>query len=685
MFVNLKESLLSFFEYNPDPCYVLDTIGNFIDLNEATLKLTGYSRKELLEMSYHDLIAPEQIYQTDLIFQQVISEGLKVDLDAVIYTKEREPLEISITAVPVIIKGQITSIIGMVKDMTKRKQLEQSLLKSQIHLKNIFDSIEVCLWSLNMTTGELQISPACEAIYGYSQEDFMRDPDIWRKVILANDRMEVEKRQKKLKLGKKLKHEYRIQRSDGCIRWLYDYTVPVLNTTGDIIRLDGVINDITERKKIEERLQTLAFHDALTGLPNRRLIRDRLRMAIIRAQRKKNKVATMFLDLDGFKFINDSFGHSLGDRILRSVATRLKRCLQQGDIARIGGDEFMIILEEGRDFECIEIIADNILNAISQPFKIKNQEFMITTSIGISFYPEHGHDYDILIKRADQAMYLAKAKGRNKFQIFNSDISNKFQRRLMLEQGLRKAIQHNEFIIHYQPIVNIATGSIIGTEALIRWNHPSGIISPLEFIPIAEESGLIVPIGEWVLRSACAQNKHWQNLGFTSLFISVNLSVWQLEQENLIEKIQNILLETGLDPHFLHIEITESSTMTNINRAIHMLKALSDIGISISIDDFGTGYSSLSYLEKFPINTIKIDQSFIRTNQMAIIKAIITMASGLNLNVIAEGVENETQMRQLHELGCLEMQGYWFSEPVCSQKLLESLMKEIGSFRIVLP
>ncbi|WP_052487676.1 bifunctional diguanylate cyclase/phosphodiesterase [Gordoniibacillus kamchatkensis] len=669
MIEHLDDYLPSLFAYNPDPCYVLNIQGCFIGFNEAALKLTGYAHDELLGMHYPDLLTPYQKYDVHSAFRQVVTEGIKVDSEVTIYNKSKECIELSITAMPVRIDGRIAGLIGIAKDITRRNQLERTLLKTQAHLANIFESLEVCLWSRDAKTNETQISPACEAIYGYPQEAFVRDPDLWRKVIHPDDRPHVEKRQRLLLRGKKIRYKYRICRRDGTIRWVDDYTVPVPGPLGDIVRVDGVITDITERKKTEDRLYRLAFHDALTGLPNRRLIKDLLRTAISHAERKKQRVAVMYLDLDGFKFVNDSLDHALGDRVLQMFAKRLRRCVRAKDhVGRIGGDEFVVILEETTELVLAEVIIA-IIKAIAKPFTIHKQEYTMTTSLGISFYPEHGGDGETLLNRADQAMYLAKENGKNKFETWGDDISCKLQRRVSLEQWLRKALQYGEFELHYHPIVNVATGSVIGTEALIRWHHRSGSISPLEFIPVAEQTGLIVPIGEWVLRTACAQNKLWQDQGFSSLFVSVNLSVRQLEQDHLIDTIRQILDETGLDPRFLHIEITESTAMTNVNQAIRMLKEMSDIGISISIDDFGTGYSSLSYLEKFPIHTIKIDQTFIRTGQLAIIRAIIAMARSLNLNVIAEGVENESQTVQLHELGCSDMQGFLFSLPVCPQEL----------------
>ncbi|WP_179232724.1 sensor domain-containing protein [Paenibacillus rigui] len=673
MIDNLQESLLSLFEYNPDPCYILDLRGKFIAFNDATLKLTGYSKEELLAMTFHPLIVPEQLEDVRRTFHTIVTIGMKADFEVMLYAKSGELLHLSVTAMPVNIGGETTGVIGMVKNLTKSKRLEQSLLNTQTQLKNIFDSVKVCLWSRHLVTEETQVSPACEVIYGFSQQQFVDNPYLWKQVIYPDDLPDVEKRQRSMACGEALSHEYRIVRADGEVRWVHDYTVPVLNQAGAVVRLDGVISDISVRKKTEERLYTLAYHDALTGLPNRRFIRERIRTVIGQAERKRTKVFILYLDLDGFKSINDSLGHSGGDRLLQRVSKRITRCLRQGDpIARIGGDEFAIILEEATETD-VELIADRILEAVAKPFRMTHQEFIVTTSIGISVYPEHGDHHEPLFKRADQAMYFAKEKGKNQIQWFNQEISDKVERRLMLEQGLRKALLQEEFVLYYQPIVNVVTKRIVGTEALIRWKHAAGLISPLEFIQIAEELGHIVQIGEWVLRTACIQNKMWQGLARESLFVSVNLSVRQLEQDGFVESLQAILEETELDPRYLHVEITESAAIKNIHQALTVLQTLSSLGVSISIDDFGTGYSSLSYLEKLPIHTLKIDQMFIRSNQMAIIKAIIAMANSLNLCVIAEGVETKEQLRRIRDIGCSDMQGYWFSEPVQPQ-IIESFL-----------
>lgn len=674
---HLPESLYSLFEYNPDPCYMLNQEGRFIAVNEAVSRVTGYSTEELTGAPYQFLIAPDYAEFTESIFNRVGVRGEKADFDTVILRKNGERAELTITAVPVLIDGNIVCTIGMAKDMTKRKQLERTLLTAQMHLQNIFDSTELCLWSRDAKSGKLiHISPACQAIYGYSQDDFIKNPFLWKTLIDGEDLPQVERLQQLLYAGEKVKLEYRIHRRDGSIRWVYVYTVPVLDDNGGVLRIDGVLTDITERKQAEEQLHYLAYRDALTGLPNRRLTRDRLIAAIQEAERTGRMVAVMHLDLDGFKLINDTLGHELGDQLLCAVGMRIDACLQAKDTtSRSGGDEFTLILANVEDLTDIHDTAEQILQELSKPFHIQSHELVITTSIGVACYPQHGEAFVDLFRRADQAMYLAKAKGKNAYQFFTDELRGRYRKRLLLEQGLRKALEHNELTLHYQPIVCAEGDSVIGMEALLRWNKGDQSISPAEFIPIAEEIGEIVPIGDWVLREACLQLKKWQEQGWEKLFISVNVSARQLEQPALVETIGQILQDTSLLPSSLHLEITESTAMSNMNHSIEMLQKLAQLGISISIDDFGTGYSSIAYLEKFPMNIIKLDRSFIQDGKTAIIKAVVAMAGSLDLHVIAEGVETKAQKEHLHSLGCLYMQGYLFSKPKSADEMTMLLRK----------
>ncbi|MBA2690337.1 MAG: EAL domain-containing protein [Burkholderiales bacterium] len=434
------------------------------------------------------------------------------------------------------------------------------------------------------------------------------------------------------------------------------------------------------RKQAEERIQYLAFYDGLTGLPNRMLFSQRLNHSLAQARRYKKMLAVLFLDLDRFKNINDTLGHEAGDRLLQGMAQRLSGCLREGDTAaRFGGDEFVVLLEDIADFEQAANVARKLIRAAQSPFIIMGAEFHITASIGISVYPEDGEDSQMLMKHADIAMYLAKDRGKNNYQFYSAHSNAHSIERLALESSLRHAVDRKEFVLHYQPKVDLQTGRVSGVEALLRWMHPDfGIISPALFIPLAEETGLIVAIGRWVLNTACAQNKAWQEQGLPELCISVNLSARQFNDEGLLSDVAQALAASGLAPHLLELEITESMVMHNADNAVKLLTEMKAMGVSIAIDDFGMGYSSLSQLKRFPINTIKVDRSFIKDlmankEDAAITRAIIALGKSLNLNVIAEGVETRDQVGFLHKYQCDEMQGYYFSKPVCESEFAKLL------------
>lgn len=434
--------------------------------------------------------------------------------------------------------------------------------------------------------------------------------------------------------------------------------------------------ELTERKRVEEILRYLAYHDTLTDLPNRTLFNDRLSVALSQAKRNNGNFAVMFLDLDYFKMVNDTLGHDVGDRLLKGIASKLSNLLRKGDtISRIGGDEFTILLHGINQLEDAALVAQKIIDTLREPWVVGVHEFHITTSIGIAFYPNDGEDQETLIKNADAAMYQAKQNGRNNFQFYTPAMNARAIYRLELENHLRKALERDEFIIYYQPQVEISTGLIMGIEALIRWQHPEwGLISPAEFIPIAEDTGLILSIGEWVIQTACYQAKAWQDLGFPPIRISVNLSARQFQQPNLVLKVADILSKTGLDPRWLELEITESIAMKDVEFTGKMLFELRKMGITIAIDDFGTGYSSLSYLKRLPIDIIKIDRSFIRDittdpDDASIVSTIIVLARNLKMQVIAEGVETEEQLTFLRKQKCDQMQGYLFSKPLPAQNL----------------
>ena len=443
-------------------------------------------------------------------------------------------------------------------------------------------------------------------------------------------------------------------------------------------KLDGQVvgrvwgfRDVTEKEQAKAIAKYKALHDTLTQLPKRTILTCQLSEAISKAEFNSHMLAVMFVDLDRFKIINDTLGHQIGDRLLQSVVQRLKNCIKGKDlIARWGNDEFTLLLPQIHDQGVTSAIAQRILAVLKSPFQIDNQPIHITGSIGIATYPEHGMDAETLLKNADAALSQAKQLGSNNYQYYNQTLNSQAQKLLALENLLHSALTNNEFLLYYQPIVNITTGKISKMEALLRWDNPQeGFISPSIFIPLAEKNGEIISIGEWVIKTACAQNKVWQEMGLSPITISVNLSVRQFQQTNLVSMITNVLKQTQLEPHYLELEITESITMQDTELAKVILKELYEMGISLSMDDFGTGYSSLGYLKQFPFCTLKIDRSFVKdlhasSQDIAIVHSVITLGQGLNLNVVAEGVETEELKDLLKNLGCEYIQGYLFSKPL---------------------
>ncbi|OGT45241.1 MAG: hypothetical protein A3E83_08200 [Gammaproteobacteria bacterium RIFCSPHIGHO2_12_FULL_41_20] len=429
--------------------------------------------------------------------------------------------------------------------------------------------------------------------------------------------------------------------------------------------LFSLISDVTPR------INYLACHDALTGLPNRSFFSERCRQGLKRAQRQNSKLALLFLDLDHFKNVNDTLGHDIGDQLLIKVSERLAGCLREVDVlARLGGDEFMVMLEDITNHDSVAAVANKLCHVFSFPFKIENHDIFITTSVGISLFPDDSQVMQILFKNADMAMYRAKERGRNSYQFYTQEMNAYIERKSVLANGLRSALELGEFILHYQPLFDIQNNQLSGIEALLRWNHPHlGFISPGEFIPVAEETGLIVPIGQWVLRTACMQNTNWHKDHLVRNRISINLSARQFREKKLLEMIISTLQKVGLPAEYLSLEITESLIMHDLVHSEAVIKSLQELGVMIVIDDFGTGYSSLNYLKRFPIDVLKIDRSFIAdittdNDDAAIVSAIIAMAQSLDMNIVAEGVETVEQYAFLKERGCHEIQGYLISPPL---------------------
>jgi diguanylate cyclase (GGDEF)-like protein/PAS domain S-box-containing protein len=465
--------------------------------------------------------------------------------------------------------------------------------------------------------------------------------------------------------------EHHIDRFDGKPGWVLSVVRPVQQNGDGMTILEGAIVDITHRKLADERIEFLAYYDSLTSLPNRTLLQDRLSKAVVSARRHKEKVAVLFLDVDGFKTINDSLGHTFGDRLLQQLATRLQTCAREQDtVCRLGGDEFLIVLGSVEEDLDAAVVAERIARSVNAPFEIEGQMLNVTCSIGISMFPEHGEDAETLIKSADAAMYSSKDCGRNTFRFFTEKLTAEALERLQLEGSLRAAIDEEQFFLVYQPEIDVETGNISCWEALIRWQHPElGLVPPDKFIGVAEGNGLIVPIGEWVLRTACSQWERWIEDGSVNAPVAVNVSALQFRHEGFCSMVKDVLEDTGLAPEFLELELTESLLFSNEDVMFEILGELKAMGVRLAIDDFGTGYSSLSYLKQFPVSKLKIDRSFVRDlalngNDVSITAAIINLAKCLKLTVTAEGVENEAQLSFLKDHGCDEVQGFFFSKPL---------------------
>ena len=577
--------------------------------------------------------------------------------------------------------GKPVELVGVMLDISGRKEAENRLKLS----RQVFDNAVEGVLITDHKQVILEANPGVQRITGYSREELLgHTPSI----LVSGRHGEHFYREMWQEIAESGQWTGEIwnRRKNGEIypEWLSISAVK--DDLGNIQNYVAVFSDITLRKESEAQLVYLANHDALTSLPNRTLLQERIEQALLRAQRHKSRIAVLFVDLDRFKVINDTLGHHVGDLLLQEGAERLRRCLRESDtVARQGGDEFVVLVEEFADTQYLGSVATKILDAFAHSFQLMGQELHVSASVGIAVYPEDGEDLHTLLKHADIAMYRAKDQGKNTFQFYKAETNLHSFERLALESSLRRALERNEFLVHYQPKVDLQTEEIIGAEALLRWNHPDmGLVPPNQFIPLAEETGLIIPIGAWVLKEVCRQNRAWQNAGLPLINVAVNISARQFRDESLPDSIADALAVSGLSPAYLGLEITESMIMQQVELASKVLQRFHDMGAHVSIDDFGTGYSSLGYLKRFPIDLIKVDQSFVRDihhddDDAAITKAIIAMAHGLQLKVVAEGVENAAQLAFLHEHGCDQVQGYFYSKPLPAAEFAELL--ETGTMR----
>jgi diguanylate cyclase (GGDEF)-like protein/PAS domain S-box-containing protein len=580
-----------------------------------------------------------------------------------------------------LVKGRIETL-GLVRAMRyaiERKFMEEALFvekeRAQVTLNCIGDAV-ACTDVLGNVTF---LNPVAETMTGWSSADAVGRP--MAEVLQVLDAASREVDSNPLEMAGRgartlgVSSNAILVRRDGFETWIEDSVAVIHDRQGRASGAVVVFRDVTTAHETALKMTHSAEHDFLTGLPNRMLLNDRVGQAIVSAQRHEKPVAVLFLDLDGFKHVNDSLGHPVGDKLLQSVARRLVDCVRGADtVSRQGGDEFVILLSEVEQPEDTAILASRMLEAVAAPHSIDGHDLHVTTSIGISVYPDDGLDAETLIKNADTAMYQAKENGRQGYKFFKSAMNVKAVERQSVEESLRRALERREFTLHYQPKINLKTGAITGAEALLRWTHPTrGLVPPAQFIPVAEDCGLILPIGAWVLREACTQAKAWADAGLPRMTMAVNVSAMEFRNRNFLSSLLAILEETGLDPSLLELELTESALMKHAESAASILGALRKIGVKVAIDDFGTGYSSLSYLRKFPLDALKIDQSFVRELSSAghdpiIVTAVIGMARSLELRVVAEGVETLEELAFLRTHECDEAQGYYYSRPVTPQQ-----------------
>ncbi|WP_246602816.1 EAL domain-containing protein [Sporosarcina aquimarina] len=643
-------------------------------VNDRFCELSKYSRDELIGKTHRVVNSgthPKSFFEE---MWNTIQQGKVWRGDIQNLSKDGEFYWVNTTIIPFVgADGKPFQYISIRQDVTSHKAAEKSL---ELALKNDFTT----------TVKNLQ-----NAIFKYSLDKYeqihftLLEGKITEKLGMTKDTLNAFLYEKSLNLTSIKRHlqeglhglssQFEIEYKSYTF---LVYLSPIFEED-EVAEVVGTAIDITDRKEAERLVKHMAFHDHLTDLPNRRLLKQTVENAIEDRAKSKEPFALLYIDLDRFKNINDSMGHYVGDQLLKSVGERLGLLVRQNDlVARLSGDEF-IVLCKSTNKNGVRLVAKRIVEEISKSFLINNLEVFIAPSIGISLFPEDGEDYDTLMRNADSAMYLAKQSGKGTYQFFTEELYNDLIERTLLEMELRQALKKDELSLHYQPQLDFTTGKIKGVEALLRWNHSSrGMISPGQFIPIAEETGLILPIGLWVLETACKQAKEWQDLGYPPLRMSVNVSLRQFKSHTFVSDVKETLRTTGLQPNYLNIEITESMT-SDVNNCQRVLQELREIGIKASIDDFGTGYSSLSYLSKFPITHLKIDQSFVRelTNNSVIVKAIIDLAKNLHLQVIAEGVETIEQAEFLKTLNCDEAQGFLYSRPVPSEEIAKLLEDNI--------
>ncbi|MDG5789353.1 EAL domain-containing protein [Evansella sp. AB-P1] len=659
-----KELLENFAE----AIYVINLDGRFIDYNHGFSSLVGPGEK-YINTSFLDLVHPEDIELAKNGFFKTLEGQVLKEEKLRIFSIDGKTKSIVTSKVPLFDKEEkLIGILGIAKDMTREIELQNQIKLQYNQYRSLLKNSNSVNCILSAKGEVTYRSPSIEKVLGYKPEELdgpffsLVHPDDQENVISRFQHL-VDQPDAVQTIDVRLQHK------NGGWRMIH----AIANNLIKDPHVNGIIvnyHDITEMRQAEQKIHHIAYHDYLTGLPNRRFFEEKLQQELIAAKKNNTKLAVLFIDIDRFKYINDTLGHPLGDEVLKKIAHMLQSLSSEKEfVARMAGDEFMLLSSNLITEDYAKNIATTILKKLEAPIVVDQFEIFVTGSIGITIYPESGNDLAILMKNADLAMYQAKATKENSYKLFTSEMEKESYKKFSLQNDLRRAIANKEFELYYQPKVCAKTDKIVGAEALIRWNHPKkGVVSPGEFIPLAEETGLIVPIGEWVFQAVCEQIKAWQNKGFAPFIVSLNFSSSQMLQKGLVQTVENLLKEKEVEGKWIEIEITESIFLEHDNDIKNKLDGLRKLGIQIAIDDFGTGYSSLSYLRKYKFNTIKLDRSFINDihtsdDNEAIINFIIQLSNQLKMKVVAEGVETKEQKSRLQQLNCDELQGYYFSKP----------------------
>jgi len=668
-------------------CCLYDDEWTMVFVSQGCLSLTGYQADSLIDnrrVSYEAITLKSDRAWVRARIQKAVQAGEQFELEYRILHADGSIQWVEERGTPIFNEaGGVEALEGFIQNITQRKRNEEAMFEAKERYLSIFNNAIEGIYQTSPSGKYLNFNPALARIYGYESGDALLQgiSDIQQQLYV-----EPGKRDEFIALmgehGQVRNFEAQVYRKGGEMIWISENAREVRDADGKLLFYEGTVEDITERRNYQQQIEYQATHDSLTGLPNRTLLSDRLQQCISFADRYQSKVAVAFIDLDQFKLINDSMGHHVGDQLLIEMARRLAECVRESDtLVRLGGDEFVMLLNGLQKVGDIEHSMQRILAKVARPMVINGWDYSVSCSIGVSLYPDDGRDPAEILKNADAAMFKAKQSGRNNFQFYTRELNQVLMVRLDLEHRLRQAIENNEFVLHYQPKREFASGLICGAEALIRW-QPLGeaMISPLSFIPVAEETGLIEQIGEWVMLTACRMASNLNKMLGSTLPIAVNVSPRQFRQSDLVGMVQRVLAETGLEPHCLELEITEGMLVHDTGHFIQTLHDLKALGVKLSIDDFGTGYSSMAYLKDFPVDRLKIDKAFVgnletEPRNIAILKAIIALGHGLGLKVVAEGVETAYQQAFLHGIGCDELQGYVFSKPLPEDAFLQLICK----------